>query len=617
MKSLLRLIGALCLGLWRLLDGLRRVLLNLVLLTVLVLLAMLWWGRGVAPVADRTALVLRLDGSLVEQYSGSARQRAVSQLQGRSVPHQSRLRDVLRALELAESDPKISVLLLDVDGLGNAGLAGLHEVRDALLRFKRSGKPVLAYGEQLGQKGYYLAAHADQLYLHPMGMILLEGFGGYRTYFKDALDRLGVRAHLMRVGSFKNAAEPYIANAPSPATREADAALYGELWGRFIGELAAARQLQAADVSALIEQLPERLAQVGGRPADLALQAKWVDGLKTRDEFRALMLQHADRDEAAKSFRQIHFEHYLGQHRDASVKAGVGIVVAEGEIVDGEVGPGKVGGDSTARLIRHAREQEAIKAVVLRVNSPGGSVFASEIIRRELELTRQAGKPVVVSMGDVAASGGYWISMGANRVLADASTVTGSIGVFTLLPTAEGLMDKLSLSTGGTTTTWLKGAYDLRRPLDARMERLLQLGVDRIYDDFTRQAAAARGKTQPEIDAVAQGRVWTGAQALDRALIDGLGSLQAAIDMAAQLAKLDGRPTTVYLERDPSRADRLLARLVDGFAPYFADSSAAGLPEALQRELADTKGLLQEAARQVAEGRWASAVWAHCLCRNP
>ncbi|MEO3693524.1 signal peptide peptidase SppA [Roseateles paludis] len=617
MKPLLRVFGALFVGLWRVLDGLRRTLLNLLLLLVLTALALLWWTRGQAPLADRTALVLRLDGALVEQYAGSARQRALSQLQGRSVPHQARLRDVLRALELAETDPKISVLLLDVDDLASAGLASLHEVRDALLRFKRSGKPVLAYAEHLGQKGYYLAAHADQLHLHPFGLVMLDGFGGYRTYFKDALDRLGVQAHVMRVGSFKNAAEPYTANAPSAATREADTALYGELWSRFVGELASARQLTADDITGLIDALPERLAKAGGQPAALALEAKWVDGLKTRDEFRALVLQHAGRDEAAKSFRQIGFEAYLARQATPVAKPNVAIVVAEGEIVDGETGPGRVGGDSTARLVRRAREDEGIQALVLRVSSPGGSVFASELIRREVELTRQAGKPVVVSMGDVAASGGYWISMGANRVLADPSTVTGSIGVFSLLPTAEGLLGKLSLRTGGTTTTWLKGAYDLRRPLDPRMESLLQTGVDHIYDTFIRQAAAARGKTPAEIDASAQGRVWTGAQALERSLIDGLGSLQAAVQSAAELAKLTAPATFTYLEREPGRTERWLARLVDGAVPLLVEPAAPGLQDLLPAGWQEEAALLQAAARLGQDGAWAGTVWAHCLCRRP
>ncbi|RZL90944.1 MAG: signal peptide peptidase SppA, partial [Variovorax sp.] len=367
---------------------------------------------------------------------------------------------------------------------------------------------------------------------------------------------------------------------------------------------------------------PARLAAAGGDGAQLALQARLVDGLKTRDEMRELLIAKGAQDAQSRSFRQISSREYLAYLKDSgaptALQPGVGVVVAEGEIVEGEAGPGRIGGDSLARLIRKAREDDAIKAVVLRVNSPGGSAFASEILRRELELTRQAGKPVVVSMGDVAASGGYWISMSSDAMLADAGTITGSIGVFGLLPTAEGLMDKLSLHTGGVTTAWLAGGYDPRRPLDPRLQAVIQAGVDNVYARFTTLAAQARKSTPGKIDTVAQGRIWTGAQAQARGLVDRLGSFDDAVAAAAQLAKLDAKggekPRVAYVERDISRKERLLASIADVMAPSLVQSLGLdALPAAVVEELT----AVRELARHSAQGRWERSAAAHCLCGAP
>jgi len=622
MKSLFSKIGWLFSRAWWLLDGTRRALMNLfVLLLIVIVVTALVFG-GPKPLADRTTLVVKLDGQLVEQFSGSVREQLTAQAQGRSLPKQTRLRDVLAALDQAARDDKITAVLLDVDELQGAGLAGLHEVSAALQRFKASGKPVLAYGDSFSQRGYFLAAQASEVYLHPMGMVGLEGFGRSRTYYKDALARLGVTPNVIKVGTYKNAVEPYIANGPSPATLEAEGLVYNELWSGFTGAIEKARKLAAGSIAQGIAELPQRLAAVKGDPAQLALQEKLVDGLRTRDQMRALLIEKGALDEQSKSFRQVSLQDYVGRLKDAGppnkLQPGIGIVVAEGEIVDGDTGPGRIGSDSTARLIRKAREDEAIKAIVLRVNSPGGSAFASEILRRELELTREAGKPVVVSMGDVAASGGYWISMSSDAVIADAGTITGSIGVFGMLPTAEGLMDKLSLHTGGVRTTWLAGGHDVRRPLDPRLQAVVQASVDSIYGRFTTLAAQARKSTPEKIDAVAQGRVWTGSQALERGLIDRLGSLDDAVQTAVKLAKLDvkegEKPRVAYVERDVSRKDRLLASLADVVAPSMAQ--ALGL-DALPVPVVEELTALRELAKWSAQGRVERAAAVHCLCGAP
>jgi len=623
MKSLFFVIGWLFSRAWWLLDGTRRALMNLVVLLLIVVVASALLTRGPQALADRTTLVLKLDGQLVEQFSGSPREQLLAQAQGRGTPRQTRLRDVLAALEQAAGDDAISTVLLDVDDFGGAGLAGLHEVSAALQRFRQaSGKPVVAYADSYSQRGYYLAAQAGEVYLHPMGLVALEGFGRWRTYYKDALDRLGVTAHVVKVGSYKSFAEPYTANAPSAATVEAEGLVYGELWQGFTGAIEKARKLDAGSIALGIEQMPQRLAAVQGDAARMALQARLVDGLKTRDQMRELLIAKGARDEQTRSFRQVSLAQYLGRVKDggapSKLQPGVGVIVAEGDIVGGEAGPGRIGGDSTARLIRKAREDEALKALVLRVNSPGGSAFASEIVRRELELTRQAGKPVVVSMGDVAASGGYWISMASDAVIADAGTITGSIGVFGVLPTAEGLMDKLSLHSGGVTTTWLVGGYDPRRPLDPRLKAALQAGIENIYTRFTGLAAQARKSTPDKIDAVAQGRIWTGAQAKARGLIDRLGSFDDAVQTAARLAKLElkagEKPRLAYVEREPSRRERLLASLTDVMAPSLVQ--ALGL-DALPAPVVEELAALKDLSRVAADGRWDRTAAVHCLCAAP
>ncbi len=605
---------------WWLLDGTRRVLLNLLLLALLIAIIVGLATRGPKALQDKTTLVLDLKGALVEQFSGSAREQLMAQVQGQA-QKQTRLRDVLRALEAAAKDDKISAVALRLDDFSGAGLASLHEVAAGLARFKASGKPLLAYGDNYSQRSYFLAAQANEIYLHPMGGVMIEGFGRYRNYYKDALDRLGVSANVIRVGTYKSFAEPYFANGPSKASIEAESYLYGELWSGYTTAVEKVRKLEPGAIALGIEQLPQRLEALKGDSAQLALKARLIDGIKTRDEMRDLLIARGALDEKSKSFRQVDLSAYLGQlKKPQPSKQKVGIVVAEGEIVDGEAGPGRIGGDSTAKLIRQAREDEDTKAIVLRVNSPGGSAFASEIVRRELELARKAGKPVVVSMGDVAASGGYWISMSADAVIADAATVTGSIGVFGMLPTGDKLLEKLSIHTGGTTTTWLAGGFDPRRPLDPRLASTVQSGVNHIYAEFTGRAAQARKKSVAEIDAVAQGRVWTGAQALDRGLIDRLGSFDDAVQAAAKLAKLEGEPQVRYVERELSRTERLLSSLGDVLAPALLQALQTQLgfaPPALLVEAGRELAWLGELSAANGQGKMPFATIVHCLCRVP
>jgi len=387
-------------------------------------------------------------------------------------------------------------------------------------------------------------------------MVAMTGFGRYQNYYKDALERVGVTVNVIRAGKFKNFGEPFTATGPSKETIESEKYLYDNLWATYTADVEAARKFEAGSINKGIEDITARLKAAGGDFATMALDSKLVTGLKTQTEIRAMLIERGAKDQEKKTFRQISLHSYLTQIKPSFSGDAVGVIVAEGEIGDGTSTPGKIGGRSTAKLVRQARDDESIKAIVLRVNSPGGSALGSELIRHELELTRQAGKPVVVSMGNVAASGGYWIAMSSDELIADAATITGSIGVFGILPTAEKTMEKLSLYTGGYHTTWLGSAmYDPRRALDPRLAEIVQLGIQRIYTDFTTKVAAFRKTTPEKIDEVAQGRVWTGTQAKERGLVDRTGSFADAISAARTRAKLDDKTRVTYIEAERSKFD--------------------------------------------------------------
>lgn len=545
--------------LWNALDWSRRALLNLLLLIViLVMLSSLFSGK--VKLEDKTALILDFKGALVEQHSGSSTDALIAEARG-EVRRSIQLRDVLQTLDHARTDPQINSVLLMLDELDAAGVPLLREVGLALDKFKSSGKKVIAWGSSYSQKQYYLAVHADEVYLHPMGSVMLTGFGGYRTYYKDAFDKLGVTVTVLKAGAYKSFAEQYVANAPSSEAAAAEKYLYDGLWVGFTQDIEKARKLEAGSINKHINELPALLKASAGDVAKLSLQLKYVDGLKTRDELRDYMLKRGARDAQIKSFRQISYADYHANLTPKTLGPAVGVIVASGAITEGIEPPGTIGGISTSGLIRKAREDDQIKALVLRVDSPGGSAFGSELIRRELELTRKAGKPVIISMSSLAASGGYWISMAADKVIADPATITGSIGVIAVLPKFDKTADKLSLHTAGTTTTWLADPFNPLRPIDPRLADLIQQGINHTYQDFTGKAAAARKTSQEKIHEVAQGRVWTGAQALERGLVDQLGGFQDALKVASELAKLSGDYRVSYIEREPSKIDKLFSML--------------------------------------------------------
>ena len=614
-------------GLWDGMNFIRRLTLNLLffglllLIALAVLVAMFGRGSRPAPLLERTTLVLAPEGALVEQYRTDPFMRALAESGGGGVG-EVQLRDVLRALEAAKTDDRIERVLLRTDRLTFSGYAAMREVADAIGEVRAAGKQVVAFGEYFGQQQYLLAAQADEVYLDPEGGMMLEGLSGYRQYYREALeDKLGVDVHLFKVGEYKSAAEPYILDGASPESKEADLYWMNDIWQRHIADIARVRGTTPEALNAGIATLPQGIAAAQGDLAQYALAQKFVDGLKTREEVEQLLVERGVADEDAEGgFRQVSMRNFLAHVTPAGAaaerRAQVAVVVAEGGITGGDQPPGTIGGESTSALLREAREDEHVKSVVLRVDSGGGEVFASEQIRREVDALKAAGKPVVVSMGDVAASGGYWISMNADRIYADASTITGSIGIFALVPTFPRTLEKIGVRTDGVGTTPYAGAFDLTRELQPEAGQAIQAIIDRGYRNFIGKVADARGRSADDIDQVARGRVWSGTQALERGLVDELGGLRTAIAKAAELGGLEpDRFRVRYVEKSATPFGRLLSGFIasraGGLLVGHSDLARTLLARGVPRAEQDLR--LLESVMTPQPGRPVKAV-AYCFC---
>jgi protease-4 len=563
----------------------RLVIINVVFFGILFLILGLLF-RGPPKVVSDTVLLLKPSGMLVEQYSIDPAQRAFARASGQPAG-QVQVRDLVAAIDRAAHDSRIKRILLDPSELQLGGMGALEEVGAALDRFRATGKPVIAWGTDFGQMQYLLAAHANEVYLDPAGSVSITGLSDYRSYFKTLLDKLGITAHLFRVGQYKSAAEPFVLDAPSQPALAADQYWMGGLWNTWLAEVGKLRHIDPATLDKEIDSLATEIPAMQGNTAALALKLHWVDGLATREDMVRMMQKHGVVTDNGTGFRAVDLDHYLPQTVEIGIgKPQVAVIVAEGDIVSGRQSAGKIGGESTAALIRRARADRNVRAIVLRVDSPGGEAFAAEQIRREVVLAERAGKPVIVSMGDVAASGGYWISMNANRIFAEPDTITGSIGIFGLYFTASDGLAKLGINTAGQGTTPLAGAFDVRRPLDPALGAMIQSTIDRGYRQFVGNVAKARDKGYADIDAIAQGRVWTGEQALERGLVDQMGGLHDAIAYAAKDAKLGSNFMVRYLEPPTSPLQRFFegvgnsatARALAGLGMHLPASWLAAVP---------------------------------------
>lgn len=532
-------------GLWSVIVwGYRLVIIAIVLVS----LSVLWLsfgGKRAAAIENNVALVIAPSGELVEQNDQDPTQLFAEEFNG-DLPSQTVLRDLIEALDLAKDDVRIPMAVIKLDNLQGAGLAQLEELNAAIDRFRATGKTVQAYAPSYAQGQYFVAAHADEISLDPLGGVDLEGLASYQNYFKDALDKLGVKVNVFRVGEYKSAVEPFLRNDMSEEAKASSRDWLGDLWTRYGALTGSARKLPADAVDRYVQGLASGMEQAQGDAAQLALTNKLVTQVETLAEFRKRLAATVGEDPETGSFRQVWYADYLASARlNAKSKKlvqgdepRIALVVVQGEIVDGEGEPGQAGGDVIYDLLDEARRDEGVVAVVLRVNSPGGSVFASEQIRRAVQALRAAGKPVVASMSSVAASGGYWISMDTDHIVAHESTITGSIGIFGLIPTIDGPLDKLGIHTDGVGTTALAGAFRIDRPLSPAVGRIVQTGIDKGYRDFINGVAAGRGMQAEAVDKIARGRVWSGLKAKQLGLVDSFGGLDVAVTKAAQLAEL-------------------------------------------------------------------------------
>ncbi len=613
--SIGRMLKSLFSTLWAGIDGLRKVL----HLLLLVFIFGIFFGAlsSTAPLLPaKSALLIAPYGSLVEELEGDPYDRAIAEMLGESEP-QMLVQDVVDGLRYAKDDDRIKGVVLDLGGLGRSGLSQLQRVGDAIDDFRTSDKPVVAVADFYGQGAFYLAARADEVYMHPDGAVLLSGFGSYRNYYKSAIDKLLIDWNIFRVGTHKSAVEPFMLDHMSDQDRESTVTLVDQLWSRFQDDVVKARELPDGALDAMLDSFVSELEAVDGDLAELALKHGLVDGLLPRDEFIERVIEFAGTDPNDDgTYHATDLENYVSTmhltHDDTKSDANVAIIVAAGEIMNGTQSPGAIGGDSTSELLRRALFDDSVKAVVLRVDSPGGSAFASEVILDEIEHLRAADKPVVASMSSVAASGGYWISMAADKIYASDVTITGSIGIFGMLPTFQRSLAALGISTDGVGTSIWAGQFRPDREMSDEAKTLFQLVIDRGYDDFISKVAEYRDMDKSSVDHIAQGQVWTGADALDHGLIDAIGGLDEAVAAAAELAELeDGEYGRKYIQKELTPGEQFALEFLHAVASLGIDAGRFIDRQSALKRLAT---VVESALDPVLRFNDPKGVYSHCFC---
>ena len=580
MATILRPFKWLLQILWRGLNFTRQLVINLLFLVLLVLFILaLSHDEQDQLKLESGALVLNLSGQLVEQNSIEETSSRLMKkwIDGDEKPTENLVSDVVYAIDQAAKDPKIKGIVLQLQDLESSNLSKLGQITTALDNFRRSGKPVVASGDFFVQHQYLLAAHADQILLDPAGAVMLQGLGLYNFYYKSALDKFNITPHVFRVGTYKSFVEPYTRDDMSPEAREANSRWLNQLWQAYVNDAASARKIAADAISPSKEQLLQRLKAAQGNAATYALQQKLVDKLATRDQQIALIAKFAGKADDDVGYRHVTLREYLRHQPDRYAdqqKPRIGLIVAAGNIQNGDQPPGTIGGESLSRLLRSVVHDDSIKALVLRIDSPGGSAFAAEQIRSELLAIQAAGKPVVVSMGSMAASGGYWIAADADRIVAEPTTITGSIGVFGLFASIDKALEYVGIHTDGIATTDFAG-IDPSRPLPDHVKQVIQMNVENTYQRFIQLVAKGRKMTPQAVDKIAQGRVWSGLDAKELGLVDELGSQPEAIAAAAKLAKLPNYQIEL-IEPELSTSEQLMKQLL-------AKSSAVLAPAAVQQ----------------------------------
>ncbi len=580
MRTLWRFIAGFFKWTWRLLNFVREMVLNLFFIFLVLVGVGIWMqvsGGDSKETASRGALLLDISGVIVDKPDSSQRFSKLSrQLLGASSDRlqENSLFDIVNTIRQAKDDRNITGIVMDLKNFAGGDQPSMQYIGKALKEFRDSGKPVYAVGENYSRGQYYLASFANKIWLSPQGVVDLHGFATNGLYYKSLLDKLKVSTHVFRVGTYKSAVEPFIRDDMSPAAREADSRWIGELWQNYLNTVAANRLIPAQQVFPGAQGLLVGLTKTGGDTAKYALENKLVDALASSAEIEKALTKEFGWSKTDKNYRAISYYDYALK-TPADTGDSIGVVFANGAIMDGEETQGNVGGDTTAAQIRDARLDPKVKAIVLRVNSPGGSVTASEVIRAELAAARAAGKPVVVSMGGMAASGGYWISTPANYIVANPSTLTGSIGIFGVITTVENSLDSIGVHTDGVSTSPLADV-SITRALPPEAQQMMQLSIENGYKRFITLVADARHSTPEQIDKIARGHVWTGQDAKANGLVDSLGDFDDAVAKAAELAKVKQWHLEYYVD-EPTFFDKVMdnmsgsvrAMLPDAFRPCY------------------------------------------------
>ena len=602
-------------AIWRGVDGVRKVL-HLLLLVILFLVFFGAMSGSVPAVPRHAALLIQPVGALVDQLDGDPYELALAEVLGEAPP-QTLVQDVVDALAFARNDDGIKAVHLELSALGSGGLSKLRRIAAALDDFKESGKTIVASADYYSQSGYYLAAHADEVYMNPEGILFLQGYGSFRSYFKETIDYLRVDWNVFRVGTHKSFVEPFTRMDMSPEDRESRSRLINQFWSMYQDDVESARGLPDGTIDDFTQNLVKKVAAVGGDVAVASVELGLVDQLTTRAEIRSVLKEYAGADaQDDTTYSSVDMHDYLKHSRSLQssgvAEENVAVIVAVGTILDGSHSPGTIGGDSTAALLRRALKDDSVKAVVLRVDSPGGSVFASEIIAHEILTLQAAGKPVVASMSSVAASGGYWISVVADKIMASEATITGSIGVFAMLPTFQRSLRAVGIASDGVGTTPWSGQLRADRAMSSDAKQLIQLIVDNTYDDFISGVADRRDMDKDAVDLISQGQVWTGADALENGLIDEIGTFEDAISSAAELAGLEaGEYGQKLIETELSSSEQLVLdflALAQGLG--IDPASFVSKPTIIQ----SFANQLQKLLFQVTQFNDPKGVYLHCFC---
>lgn len=561
--------------LWNTVNTIRKLIINFIFFGVLaIIFVAVLSSEDEVVVEDQSALILNLSGSIVDQkHYVDPFEAALTQGQDNDPSGEILLADILYTINNATEDNRITSIVLDLANLQSAGISKMTAIGEALTEFKAANKSVIAMANGYDQDQYFLASFADKIYLNTKGMVSLDGLSRYRLYYKAALEKLNITTHVFRVGTFKSAVEPFIRDDMSEADKEASKVLLADIWQSYSSIVASNRQIAPDQLVLSTDAYLEQLEKADGDSAQMAINMKWVDELVSADAFRLAMMQRVGVDKEGKNYRQISFNDYRSVTAPVPQfieNDSVAVIVAKGNILNGKQPAGQIGGESTSELLTKARFDNKVKAVVLRVDSPGGSAFASEQIRQEVLALKAAGKPVVVSMGSLAASGGYWISASADYIIATPTTLTGSIGIFGMFATFEKALTHIGVTSDGVATSDWAGLSPARE-LSPQVAAVIQRHIERGYQEFISLVAQERHMTVEQVDSIAQGRVWTGKRALTLGLVDELGDMEVALAKAAELAKMD-KFDVKLIEQELSAEQQLMQQVLGASASYMPGS---------------------------------------------